>query len=202
MLAEWSKEVLPKSCYISLYLYRKSRQNTQQMRVKIPTINEAISIISIPLSDHIELIYAIKIQQKLLKWFKDVFLSFENSIRGMGLGLCSERPDSKHGVCTHCREYISFVNIDSSQTFENLPVIRTCIAFRDEGMRWELWVYLYSLRGSKWEEICWWLITGYHNSYNIHRQTAWWKAVFPFISLYFSVCINKASLLLFSFAVE
>lgn len=147
MLAEWSIEVLPKSCYISLYLYRKSRQNTQQMRVKIPTINEAISIISIPLSDHIELIYAIKIQQKLLKWFKDVFLSFENSIRGMGLGLCSERPDSKHGVCTHCREYISFVNIDSSQTFENLPVIRTCIAFRDEGIRWELWVYLYSLRG-------------------------------------------------------
>lgn len=84
MLAEWSKEVLPKSCYISLYLYQKSRQNTQQMRVKIPTINEAISIISIPLSDHIELIYAIKIQQKLLKWFKDVFLSFENSIRGYG----------------------------------------------------------------------------------------------------------------------
>lgn len=190
MLAEWSKEVLPKSCYISLYLYQKSRQNTQQMRVKIPTINEAISIISIPLSDHIELIYAIKIQQKLLKWFKDVFLSFENSIRGMGLGLCSERPDSKHGVCTHCREYISFVNIDSSQTFENLPVIRTCIAFRDEGIRWELWVYLYSLRGSKWEEISWWLITGYHNSYNIHRQIRMVESCFSLYIIIF-LCLYK-----------
>lgn len=198
MLAEWSKEVLPKSCYIFLYLYLKSRQNTQQMRVKIPTKNEAISIISIPLSDHIELIYAIKIQQKLLKWFKDVFLSFENSIRGMGLGLCSKRLDGKHSVCTHCREYISFVNIDSSQTFENLPVIRTCIAFRDEGIRWELWVFLYSPRGSNWEEISWWLITGYHSSYNIHRPICMVESCFSLYIIIF-LCINKASLLLFFF---
>lgn len=125
-----------------------------------------------------------------LKWFKDVFLSFENSIRGMGLGLCSERPDSKHGVCTHCREYISFVNIDSSQTFENLPVIRTCIAFRDEGIRWELWVYLYSLRGSKWEEISWWLITGYNNSYNIHRQIRMVESCFSLYIIIF-LCLYK-----------
>lgn len=56
-----------KSCYIFSVIILNSSQNTQQMRVKIPTINEAISTISIQLPLHTEHTHTIKIQQKLLK---------------------------------------------------------------------------------------------------------------------------------------
>lgn len=95
-----------KSCYIFSVIISNSSQNTQQMRVKILTTNEAISTISIRLPLHTEHTHTIKIQQKLLKWFKDVFLSFENCIRGTGVLLCSERPDGKHTMCVHTAENI------------------------------------------------------------------------------------------------